>query len=180
MIRQCRTDELTNHELARIRELLWAAFADDEHGAFEEDDWDHALGGTHFLAEVKGEIVCHASVVERTIEVSAQPMRTGYVEAVATDPAQQRRRYGTAVMRAVNEWIGARFELGMLGTGSQAFYERLGWRVWQGPSSVRTADGAQRTPEEDGYIMYLRTPTTPPGVDDTSPISCEWRTGDVW
>ena len=180
VIRQVRTDELTEEEIARIRELLWAAFAEDEHGGFEEDDWDHALGGTHFIVDDGDQIVGHASVVKRDIQVNGRPVRTGYVEAVATDPAHQRRGHGSAVMRQVDGHIAAEFELGMLGTGSQPFYERLGWRIWRGPSSVRAVDGEQPTPDEDGYIMYMRTPTTPAELDETAPISCEWRAGDVW
>jgi aminoglycoside 2'-N-acetyltransferase I len=181
VILRVATADLNADEIARIREVLWAAFAVDEHGGFEEDDWDHALGGFHFVAtDDDGTIVGHAAVVERDIRVSGTPVRTGYVEAVATDPAHQRRGFGTQLMRDVDQHIAAGFELGMLGTGSQSFYERLGWRVWQGPSSVRTRTGDKPTPDEDGYLMYLNTPATPPGLDESAPISCEWRSGDVW
>jgi aminoglycoside 2'-N-acetyltransferase I len=37
----------------------------------------------------------------------------------------------------------------------------------------------ERTPEEDGGILILRTPMTPP-LDLTAALSCEWRPGDVW
>jgi aminoglycoside 2'-N-acetyltransferase I len=154
------------------------AFADDEHGGFTDDDWQHAVGGTHFLAEEHGRIVGHASVVERDIRVAGSPIRTGYVEAVATAVDRQRSGIGTRLMREVAEHL-ASHELGALGTGSHAFYERLGWVTWRGPSSVRTAEGERPTPEEDGYIMVLRTPRTPP-LDLDAPISCEWRPGDVW
>jgi aminoglycoside 2'-N-acetyltransferase I len=82
-------------------------------------------------------------------------------------------------MREINRHIEARFELGALGTGKQPFYEQLGWEVWQGRTSVRTDDGERPTPEEDGYILVLRTPASPP-FQLTDPISCEWRPGDVW
>ncbi len=182
MIRRSPTAELTVADIARIRELLWDAFAEDEDGGFDEDDWAHALGGMHFIGEDEaGRIIAHAAVVERPIEIAAVPVMTGYVEAVAVDPDVQRLGYGTAVMRAVNEYVAAAgFELGMLGTGSHGFYERLGWRRWRGLSSVRTADGVRPTPDEDGYLMYLRTPATPAHVEETSPISCDWRPGDVW
>jgi aminoglycoside 2'-N-acetyltransferase I len=155
------------------------AFAADEHGGFSDDDWRHAVGGEHFLVMAGGEVVGHASVVGRELHVAGRPVSTGYVEAVATAPALQRQGIGSAVMRQVNDFIGARYELGALGTGSHAFYERLGWQTWHGPTSVRTEDGERRTPEEDGYIMVLFTPATPP-LDLDLPISCEWRPGDVW
>jgi aminoglycoside 2'-N-acetyltransferase I len=40
-------------------------------------------------------------------------------------------------------------------------------------------DGPLRTPNEDGYVMVLPTPASPP-LDLTAAISCEWRPGDVW
>lgn len=173
------TNALSTKQTADIRELLWSAFADDEHGAFTEDDWQHAIGGIHFVAVLDDEIVCHASVVERELHVAGVPLRTGYVEAVATAPPRQGQGLGTAVMHEVGRLIKATYELGALGTGSQGFYERFGWKIWRGPSSVRMKHGDQRTPDEDGYIMALLTPRMP-RVDLDSPISCEWRPGDVW
>ncbi len=35
------------------------------------------------------------------------------------------------------------------------------------------------TPDDDGAILILRTPSTPP-LDTSLPITCEWRSGDVW
>jgi aminoglycoside 2'-N-acetyltransferase I len=178
-VRRVTSQGISSGEITQLRALMAAAFADDERGGFSEEDWQHALGGMHFLIERAGRIVSHAAVVERDIRVGDVPLRTGYVEAVATDPAFQRRGLGAAVMTAVNSYIGANFELGALGTGSQPFYERLGWRVWQGPSLVRMPDGDRPTPDEDGYIMVLATPRTPP-LDLRAPISCDWRPGDVW
>jgi aminoglycoside 2'-N-acetyltransferase I len=178
VVRRLSTNELTASEIVAIRDLLWAAFpAGDE--AFTEDDWQHALGGQHFVVEIEGKIVSHASVVERELYVAGRPLRTGYVEAVATAPDRQGRGLGSAVMGEAMQYIRATFELGALGTGKHGFYERLGWRTWQGPSSVRTPDGPRRTPDDDGYIMVLTTPTTPP-IDLSAPISCDWRPGDVW
>ena len=162
-----------------VRALLFAAFEGDEHGGFTEDDWQHSVGGTHFIAEDGGRIVAHASVVDRDIRADGRPLRTGYVEAVATDPRNQRRGIGTALMKQVNQHLATAYELGVLGTGSQPFYERLGWFIWRGPSFVRTNDGDEPTPDEDGYIMAFLTPTTPE-LNLDGPISCEWRPGDVW
>lgn len=177
-IRSLASDELTTPQVAALKALMADAFAEDEHGGFTDDDWAHALGGIHVLAEEEGRIVGHASVVARDIRVGGRPLRTGYVEAVATAVERQGHGIGTAVMRTVAEHL-AGFELGALGTGSQGFYARLGWEVWRGPSSVRTAGGELRTPQEDGYLMVLRTPLTP-AIDLDAPISCEWRPGDVW
>jgi len=180
LIRQAQTGELNALDIAAVRALLDEAFGDDAEEAFAEQDWEHALGGLHFVAEMEGRIVGHASVVPRTLWVGGRPLRTGYVEAVATEPRAQGRGIGTALMRAAGAHIEGGYELGALGTGGHQFYERLGWRAWQGPSFVRAPDEVRRTPDEDGYILVLETPTTPQPLDLGSPIACDWRTGDVW
>lgn len=179
-IRRLTTDGLTKEELSAIRTLMDAAFADDEDGAFGADDWEHALGGVHVVLDVDGLIVAHASVVERDIHVAGEPLRTGYVEAVATAPDRQGQGFGSLVMDDIGSVVRAGFELGVLGTGRHHFYERLGWVTWRGPAFLRTPDGEQRTPDEEGYLLVLRTPATPPWLDVTGPISCDWRPGDVW
>jgi aminoglycoside 2'-N-acetyltransferase I len=177
-VRRIRSGDLTAPEIEAIRSILWAAFGDDPHDGFTEDDWQHALGGTHVVAEIDGQIVAHASVVPRELRVAGRPLATGYVEAVAVEPGRQGSGLGTTVMREAAAIVGD-FELGALGTGEHHFYERLGWRTWRGPSSVRTTSGERATPDEDGYILVLATPTSPV-LDLDAPISCEWRPGDVW
>jgi len=178
-MRVLATAQLTTDETDAIRELMQAAFGEDEDERFEDDDWEHALGGTHVVLDFDGEIVAHAAVVERDLHVAGRALRTGYVEAVATAPGRQGEGHGTRVMSEVGTIIAGRYELGALGTGSHHFYERLGWRTWRGPSFVRTAGGNRRTSDDDGYILVLLTPASPP-IELTDPISCEWRPGDVW
>lgn len=179
-LRQLSTSDLAPAEIDEIREIMRLAFwDDDEDERFTDADWDHALGGVHIVLDEKGRIVSHAAVVGRELHVDGRLLRTGYVEAVATAPGRQGEGFGSMVMTAVVEIIRERFDLGALGTGRHHFYERLGWRTWQGPSFVRMPDGPRRTPDEDGYILILETPTTP-RLDLTAPISCEWRPGDVW
>jgi aminoglycoside 2'-N-acetyltransferase I len=177
-IRQVGTANLTDPEISAIRELLRAAFQFDGEG-FTDDDWEHAAGGTHFLLEQAGAVLAHASVVLREFQADGRPLRTGYVEAVATRPDVQSRGHATTVVRAVNEHIRGAFELGALSTGIPDFYRRLGWELWLGSTAVRTQGGLLPTPEDDGGIMILATPSTP-GFDLHGALSCEWRRGDVW
>jgi aminoglycoside 2'-N-acetyltransferase I len=178
-LKRLPTEQLTPAQVSAIRGLLWAAFGDDPDDAITEADWEHALGGMHFLLELDGQLVAHAAVVEREIQIDGRPLRTGYVEAVATAVGLQRMGLGSQLMTEVGDYIRAGFELGALGTGSQHFYARLGWRIWRGPSLVRTSEGPRRTPDEDGYIMVLATPASPE-LAFAAPISCDWRPGDVW
>ncbi len=178
-LRRLATAELAEAEIAVIRALLDTAFGTDEDERFTDADWDHAVGGVHFVLDLEGEIVAHASVVEREIHVDGRPLRTGYVEAVATDPDRQDQGIGSVLLADVTAWIRERFELGALGTGRHHFYERFGWQTWAGPSAVRTPDGLRRTPDDDAYILVLRTLASPP-FELTARISCDWRPGDVW
>lgn len=177
-IRQLSTAELTEAEIAEIRTILRAAFEGDGEG-FTDDDWQHATGGMHFVLELEGSLLAHAAVVERELQVANLPIRAGYVEAVATRPDRQGEGHGTRLMAAVHEHIRATCELGALSAARPAFYARLGWVPWEGPTAVRTATGTVRTPEDDDAIMILTTPTSPP-FDRRSLLSCPWRPGDVW
>ena len=178
-MRRLQTQELTPAEISEIRALLVEAFGTDEEDAFTDDDWEHAVGGLHFVLDVDGEIAAHASVVERELHVGGRPVRTGYVEAVATAPLRQGTGLGSLLMAEVSAYIRDRFELGALGTGRHRFYERQGWQTWTGPSAMRTADGERPTPDDDGCIMVLATPTSPP-LDLSAAITSEWRPGDAW
>jgi len=177
-MQRVRTHELTTDQQDAIRQLLDAAFNVDER-RFTDDDWQHALGGVHFVLEVDGAIRGHAAVVERELCVAGVSKRTGYVEAVATAPAYQGAGLGSQLMRDVGVFILSQFELGALATGRNRFYERFDWRTWRGPTSVRTPAGELRTPGEDGHLMVLATPASAT-LDITLPISCEWRPGAVW
>lgn len=163
---------------AALRRLLDAAFDD-----FDDDDWEHSLGGHHVFAVDGDTIVGHAAVVERPIVVGSgadrRGFRTGYVEAVATAPEVQGRGVAAAVMERTTELVRARFELGGLCTGLDGFYERFGWERWLGPTHVRRDGTTVRTPDEDGLVFVLRHGPSAV-VDLTAAISCDGRRGDDW
>jgi aminoglycoside 2'-N-acetyltransferase I len=177
-VRQLTTAELSEAEIAAVRVILRNAFAGDGEG-FTDEDWAHGLGGTHFVLEQDGAIVAHASVIERALHVGTQPIRAGYVEAVATRPDAQRLGHGTRLMHEVDDHIRAAFELGALSAAAPAFYAKLGWVPWLGPTAVRTGAGEVRTPDDDGSVFILTTPSSPP-LDRHAVLSCPWRSGDVW
>jgi aminoglycoside 2'-N-acetyltransferase I len=178
VVRRLGSAELSSEEVASLRELFRAAWSESS-DPFTEEDWDHAVGGMHFILEEGEGITAHAAVVERELHTGGYRLATGYVEAVATWPTHQRRGRASALMREVDEYIDRAFPLGALDTGRTAFYERLGWVAWKGPTFVRTDSGLIRTAEEDGQVLVRLTPTSP-DLDLSAPISCDWRPGDVW
>ena len=177
-LRRLRTDELSLSELRELRALFDEAWHGDD--AFDDDDWAHTIGGTHFMMEVGGTVRSHVSVVPRTLVSGGYALQTGYVEAVATREHDRRLGYASELMRVATDFIDERCVLGALGTELFDFYARFGWERWRGPTSVRTDEGELATPEEDGFVMVHRTPATPVDLDLDAPISCDWRPGDAW
>ena len=176
-LRSAPTEELSDIELTELRMLLDLAFD----GQFSSEDWDHALSGRHFLGMENGAIVAHATVVPRRLHVGERPVNAGYVEGVAVAAEHRRRGFGRRVMEALGEFLISRYELGALSAAESlhSFYGHLGWQRWPGPTAVIVEGAAQLTPEEDGGVMILETPSTGQ-LDTSATLACEWREGDVW
>ena len=177
-LRVVPTDELSRAELRTLREVLDRGFQDAFEGGFTDDDWAHTIGGTHVMA-VEDEVVSHASVVERQLMAGDRSLRTGYVEGVVTVTSRRNRGHASRVMEEVGRIIARDYELGALSTALPDFYARLGWQRWRGPTYARSPDGPIRTADEDDGIMFLRTSVTA-NLDPTVPLTCDWRSGDLW
>jgi aminoglycoside 2'-N-acetyltransferase I len=149
--------------------------------AYEEDFSDFFAafpGSTHVLAYDQGELVSHAAWVTRWLQpADYPPLRTAYVEAVATAPAHQGKGFASATMRHLASHIQD-FELGGLSPSDPVFYARFGWESWCGPLAIRTEQSLLDTPNE-GQLMILRLPRTPP-LNLDAPMSAEWRKGELW
>lgn len=175
-VRVVATGELTGARRVELRAMLDSAFDGD----FDDHDWAHATGGAHVLAFDGAELVGHAAVAGRTLWYGGRALRTGYVEAVAVRHGYRGRGCGTAVMEQVAVLIEQEYELGALASAELAMplYRRLGWRLWLGPTHVHGPDGRVPTPDEDGGVFVLTRPGC--DLDLTEPLTCDWRTGDVW
>ena len=150
---------------------------------------DHAYGepmasylasvgsGEHLLGWHDGALVSHLMWVTRWLQPGQEPpLRTAYVELVATAPAARRRGYATLLLEYLPSQLGD-FDLAALSPATETLYARLGWRLWQGPLWVRTDKGFVSTPEEQ--VMILPLPRTP-NLNLDLPLSVEWRPGEVW
>lgn len=169
------TGAVVSSVLHDFRTLLDMAFKGD----FSDEDWNHAVGGVHVWLTGSRGVISHASLVERTLVCAGQTLHVGYVEAVATAAAHRRHGHGTTVMKHIGGLIRERCALGALSTGTHAFYEPLGWERWRGPTFVDGPRGRERTPDDDGGVMILRTSRSP-RLDLEGDIVCDWRPGDVW
>ena len=165
-------NQLTSQHVADIHALCNRAYQRDLEPLFRT-----FTDATHVIGSFNAAIVSHAMWVTRWLQPGHQPpLRTAYVEMVATEPQFQGRGFATAVMRQLASAIHD-FQLGGLSPAEPMLYEKLGWVFWQGPLFVRTPDGLLSTP--DGSVMILRLPKTPP-LDLTLPLSVEWREGELW
>jgi aminoglycoside 2'-N-acetyltransferase I len=174
-VRLTHTADLDAATRAAVRALLDAAFEGD----FDDDDWEHALGGMHALAYDEGELAGHAAVVQRRLLYDGRALRAGYVEGVGVRADRRRRGHGAAVMAAVEHIIRGAYDLGALGATDDgaALYTGRGWRRWDGPSSILTPDGIVRTEDADGAVYVLPVAVE---LDLSRPLVADWRDGDVW
>jgi len=175
VVRVAHTSELDASLLDRLHAMLVDVFEGD----FDEHDWEHALGGIHAVAEEEGELVGHASVVQRRLLHRGRALRAGYVEAVGVRRETRRRGHASALMDAIERVLRGAYEIGALGACDAAIplYEARGWIPWQGETSVLAPDGRVRTPEDDDalYVLELAVP-----LDRAGEIACDWRDGAVW
>jgi aminoglycoside 2'-N-acetyltransferase I len=170
------TADLDAASLKAARALLDLVFGDE----MTDQDWDHALGGMHALVRADEAVIGHASVIQRRLLHGGRALRAGYVEGVAVHPEHREEGHGATVMRALERIIRAAYDLGALGSTEEAagFYSQLGWRAWEGETWALTPDGRVRTPDDDGGVYVLETPSA--RLDLKADITCGWREGDVW
>ncbi|WP_261957395.1 GNAT family N-acetyltransferase [Streptomyces nigrescens] len=174
-VRVAHTADLDAATLEAVRALLYDVF-DDMTG----EDWDHALGGLHALAYEDGELVGHASVIQRRLLHGGRALRCGYVEGVGVRADRRGRGHGAAMMAALERVIRKAYDLGALGASDEAaaFYAARGWQQWRGRSWTLTPSGVRRTADEDDCLYVLPTPAATLDLD--SDLTCDWRDGDVW
>jgi aminoglycoside 2'-N-acetyltransferase I len=175
-VRLLADDDVPPDLLEAVRSLTFAAFG----GRFDVHDWEHTYGGRRVVLLDRDVPVAAAAVVPRLLVVGDHAYAAGYVEGVATAPGHHGLGSGSAVMASAGDLVRGGYELGALSTSRHAFYERLGWERWRGPTYVRHVDGRlERTPDEDDGVLVLRCAATE-GLDPTASITCEARAGDDW
>jgi aminoglycoside 2'-N-acetyltransferase I len=175
MLRVAHTAELEPALLGEVWDMLVEVFEGD----IEESDWEHALGGIHALAYDDGELVGHASVVQRRLMHGGRALRTGYVEAVGVRAHARRQGHAGALMDAIERVIRGAYDVGALGASDMAlaFYRARGWLPWEGETYAMTPHGIQRTPDDDDALHVLEVTTE---LDRAAIITCDWRDGAVW
>jgi aminoglycoside 2'-N-acetyltransferase I len=173
-LRTAHTADLDDNTKVAVRSLMDASFDN-----FSDDAFENVLGGIHTLVFEDGQLIGHASVVQRRLLHGGWVLRTGYIEGVAVRSDRRHRGHGGAMMEVLERVVRSGYQLGALGASPDGarLYTSRGWQLWRGPSSVLSPDGIRRTHDIDGAIYVL--PVSIP-VDVTGELTCDWRPGSVW
>lgn len=165
-------DTLTQHEIKEIVDLCSRAY--EEPFAPYLESFKNPV---HVLGKLGDVLVSHALWITRWLQIEGSlPMRTAYVEAVATEEAQRGKGYASTVMTCLADQIQD-YAIAALSPAETTLYSRLGWEFWQGPLYIRKEGQWLLVPDE--AAMILRTENSPE-LDTHAPISIEWREGEVW
>lgn len=159
----------------------WAALIELCDAAYDEPTADYftAIGpGEHLLGWDGDVLVAHLMWVPRWLQPEGQaPLRTAYIEMVATAHSARGRGHATRLLEATPPLL-EEFDIAALAPATENLYQRLGWQYWRGPLSHRN-DG-RLSPDPEERVMVLRLPRTPAALDLDRPLSIEWRPGEVW
>ena len=171
-IERVRTGNLVPRVHEQVRALCDAAYGENLARYFAD------IGpGVHLLGWHGPALISHLMWVDRTLYVEGrEPLRSAYVELVATRKSDQGRRFATRLMERLALEIQG-YDIGALSPAETTLYQRLGWERWHGALSVRTAAGVVPAPGEE--LMVLRLPGSPP-VDLEAALAVDWRAGEVW
>jgi GNAT superfamily N-acetyltransferase len=162
--------------------------------AFEEDVWcdyDYLKSAFHLIGRVDERIVSHALWTDRILVVDGQaPLKTAYLEYVATEPVLQGQGLASQLLRVFIEYIqndlllrtqlhiDKPYQWAALAPEDSDFYQRLGWELWVGDLAIRLEDGQTiATPDDD--VMVYRLARTPI-FSVTGALSAEYREGEWW
>ena len=174
-----RLDESVREEIVR---LCNEAYGEDVSHLFAAYTAD-----THVLARVGDTLVGHGMIVTRWLQAGdGPPLRTAYVELVATAENHRNRGIGAGIMERLAERAALDgYDLAALCPAETGLYGHLGWEYWQGPLFIRpdkerTTDTTALISTQEERVMVLRLPRTPP-LDLNLPLSAEWRDGgELW
>ncbi len=121
--------------MGEVLDVLAAVFAETQRAWFEaglcDPPYPQSVG---FIARAEGRIVSHVELLDMPVRYGDTIIHVAAISGVATLPAWRGRGLASALMeQAMAEMAARDMPLAVLLTGSQAFYERLGWSDWPPP-----------------------------------------------
>nr|WP_314265118.1 GNAT family N-acetyltransferase [uncultured Moellerella sp.] len=170
------TSQLSSVEKEQIYQLLFQVF---EQG-FSREDFDHTLGGIHILAYDNHQLIGHVAIVQRSVIVDCSPFRIGYLEGLGVAEAYRRQGIGRKLMELSSEIIANSYDFGLLSASEEGLplYQSLGWKIWTGELYESNRESYQRSFDDEGSVLFWAASSQ--NIAATSPLYCDYRSGDQW
>jgi len=151
-------DDVVDH--ASLAALLAQAFPQTRRIGGEQS-WSSARPELRLVGRADGQVVAHAAVLRRFLQIDGRAQLVGDVGLVAVDPARHGAGLGAALLTQVREALcelGVPF--GFLTCGEQVagFYARGGWARVPGPTRMVRADGRTQVYGGVSMVLALATP----------------------
>jgi len=156
-------DHLPPELKARLAAIYQREFA-GELLKYAPADW-------YVVGLLDGELVGHAGVVKRVISVGGRTLEVGGITGVVTEPGYRRRGVASSLiahgLTFLRDEHQIRLALLTCSRGLGPLYEKLGWRVVQGPTVYAQPDGP-RTCSGLTMVMESDSLSWPDGPIDLS------------
>ena len=126
-----------------------------------EQSWSSARPELRLVGRADGQVVAHAAVLRRFLQIDGRAQLVGDVGLVAVDPARQGSGLGADLLSRVREALcGLGMPFGFLTCGEQVagFYARGGWARVPGPTRMIRADGRMQVYGGVSMVLALATP----------------------
>jgi predicted N-acetyltransferase YhbS len=100
--------------------------------------WDTNYSRRILTRNDDGKILSQVALIFRGGHWNGEPLRVGGIAGVKTDPEFRDQRLATAGMRrAAETLVEASFDIGFCVPGMMPFYQRLGWRRFNGAVFIK-------------------------------------------
>ena len=126
-----------------------------------EQSWSSARPELRLVGRADGQVVAHAAVLRRFLQIDGRAQLVGDVGLVAVDPARHGSGLGAALLVRVREALcGLGMPFGFLTCGERVagFYARGGWARVPGPTRMIRADGRMQVYGGVSMVLALATP----------------------
>jgi nodulation protein A len=152
-------DDVDDH--AELAALLGRAFPRSRTPFGDTRSWSSARPERRLVGRQDQQVVAHAAVLRRFLQIDGRAQLVGDVGLVAVDPAQQGTGLGAALLAQTREELcGLGMPFGFLTCGEHVagFYSRGGWVRVPGPTRMIRADGRMQVYGGVSMVLALAMP----------------------
>lgn len=138
------------------------------HSEFHDVDWSHAE--LWVLGYVGDQLVVSAGIHRRQVHWDGQPVCMAGIGGVKTHPEYQENGYASSILEecqvAITEEIAPDFSMIFVETHNRPFYEKRGWRVFDGKVLVEQHGNQGLFPDRGTMVRDGTTAAPHSGVID--------------